>query len=157
MRSQVTLILVVLALGLAQAANPTKFAGTWKLTTELPKEVCGIKGDKIYTSVEDKKLILEYNLGTDKTKCLVPGAPVKLTGDIPEEGNSVTFKDETGEAVFTVIGEDKATLSGLGITFQFERTSGGISFIVIVLVLVVIAVGAFIFIQKKEQQSIRRF
>ena len=154
MKSQVTLILVVLALGFVQAADKVNFAGTWKLKGKI-EGFCGLKGDKIYTTISDKNLNLEFTTSSDCEKEL---ANVKIIGSavIPEEGTSVTYNTNVGTLIFTVIG-DTATLKATGgllngVTVEFERSSGS-SFIVIVLILVIIGVAGYIFVQKKKKDA----
>ena len=154
MKSQVTLILVVLALGFVQAVDKVNLAGTWKLKGKI-EGFCGLKGDKIYTTISEKNLNLEFTTSSDCDKEL---ANAKVIGSavIPEEGNSVSYKTEVGTFVFTVIGDTatlKATEGALkGVTLEFERSSGS-SFIIIVLILAVVIVGGVVFMQKKKKDA----
>jgi len=154
MRSQVTLTLVILALGIVQAADKVEFAGTWKQKNK-PEEFCGFKGDKIYTTVAEKNLNLEL---TFNSNCAGDLANLKLiaTGALPEDGgNTVSYKTDIGTFTFIVIG-DAATLKAPApldvLTFSFERSGGFSIIIIIVLILAAVGVGGFIFVQKRKNK-----
>jgi len=155
MRSQITLVLLALTLGLAQSAADD-FVGTWALKSK-PDTDCGIKGDKIYISQKSDQLLLEITFANDLGCLFLAGQKLELFSEIPP-GKTASFKGSLSEEIsinmsFTVDGE-KGFMGGDGMTAEFERSKGGSFLIIIIIILlVIVGGGAAFFIMKKKDKA----
>jgi len=158
MKSKVTLVLIILALSSVQAANSVDFAGTWTLRKPLP-DPCGIKDNKIYTSVSNNELMFVAYAESDVAKCgSSANTELRIKAPIPTEGNTVVFTSGRKTMSFTVVGNSAIIVGGpfesFG-TIELYRP-GGSSFTVIFLVLIGIAAAGVIFVQKKKADELSK-
>ena len=158
--SQTTLILVVLALGLAQCST-VEFAGTWKVKTFIP--LCGLKGDKITITKTGDTLRLQFAFADVDTCGPLRNIALEGTGSVPTSGNIAIFRptgstDEGERVLFTVV-DDYGVLAGPEFgALEFERANGISFFLIIVILLIIVAVGggvAFVVNKKKGEELSR--